>query len=101
MPVTGIITINGVKYPIENFTITWDNNLQPSWLTGDPTIHFYNPYEETEEQRDRRLNPRKYDTCKFCDHYRFRHMSGYLECTSVDIDYTCELEDICECKEFR
>ena len=101
MPVIGSITINGVKYPIQDFRINWLNNIEPYWVNADPTIHFYNPYEETEEQRDRRLNPRKYDTCKFCDHYRFRHMSGYLECTSVDIDYTCELEDICECKEFR
>jgi hypothetical protein len=103
MPVTGIITINGVKYPIQDFTINWTNNLEPFWYTGDPTIHFYG--EETEEQRDKRLNPRKYDSCKFCFHKRREHQLGYGKCNDVDIDYIGygdehKIDTECECKEF-
>ena len=100
--VTGEITINGVKYPIQDFRITWDNMLQPYYVSGDNTLYFYNPYEETEEQRDKRLNPRKYDSCKYCDHYRFRHESGYLKCTGIEVDYDYDYksENKCECKEF-
>ena len=97
--VTGEITINGVKYPIQDFRIAWDNMLQPYYVSGDNTLYFYNPYEETEEQRDERLNPRKYDTCKFCDHYRHRHELGYQKCTGINSDWDGE-EHECECKEF-
>ena len=101
--VTGEITINGVKYPIQDFRITWDNMLQPYYVSGDNTLYFYNPYEETEEQRDKRLNPRKYDSCKFCFHKRREHQLGYGKCSDVDIDYPDDehrVDTECECKEF-
>lgn len=102
--VKGEITINGVKYPVENFTIEWNNDLQPFYYTGSNLIDLYSPYTETEEQRDKRLNPRKYDSCKFCDHYRFRHESNYGKCTGTDFDDNANeyaYEEIkCECKEF-
>ena len=102
--VTGTITINGVQYPIENFTIEWNNDLHPAFWNGSNTFTLLSPYIETEEQRDKRLNPRKYDSCKFCDHYRFRHESGYGQCDGTDFDehgyeYGNE-EHECECKEF-
>ena len=102
MPVIGSITINGVKYDIQDFRINWLNNLEPVWFNSEPTIRFYNPYEETEEQRDKRLNPRKYDLCKHCDHYRHKHQLGYGKCNDVDIDYDYDykMEDKCGCKEF-
>lgn len=94
--ITGEITINGVKYPVENFTINWDNDLQAFGLNGDNTFHLY--LAETEEQRDKRLNPRKYDSCKFCDHVRYRHEGGYGKCNGVSFDDYDETE--CDCKEF-
>ncbi len=102
MPVKGVVKINGTNYPVENFTITWTNDLPLYRLVGDPFMHYINPYAETEEQRDKRLNPRKYDTCHFCDHYRFRHELGYQKCTGtyVDYDYDYKTEEKCECQQF-
>ena len=97
---TGKVTINGVEYPIQDFTISWDNDLQPYRLSGSNEIQFYSPYFETDEQRDRRLNPRKYDYCKFCDHCRFRHESNYGKCTGINFEADCDDEVGCECKEF-
>jgi len=103
MPVIGSITINGVKYDIQDFRINWLNKLEPVWFNSEPAIRFYNPYEETEEQRDKRLNPRKYDQCKHCDHYRHKHQLGYGKCNDIDIDYPDDeyrVDTKCECKEF-
>lgn len=97
--VTGSITINGVQYPIENFTINWNNDLQPYYLSGSNEINFFSPYIETDEQRDKRLNPRKYDSCKFCDHYRHRHELGYGKCTGYEFDDEYE-DSFCGCNQF-
>lgn len=96
--VKGEITINGVKYPVENFIIEWNNDLQPFYYTGSNTINLYSPYTETPEQRDKRLNPRKYDSCKWCDHYRYKHVSNYGKCTGVE--WGDEMDEECDCKEF-
>ena len=99
--VTGEITINGVKYPIENFTVTWNNDLERIYQIGTNTFEWISPYIETAEQRDIRLNPRKYDSCKFCDHYRFRHESNYGKCCGTDYEtYEYDDEIGCECHEF-
>ena len=102
MPVKGIVTINGVKYPIENFEVTWTNPINPVYINGSNTFYFPDPFKETAEQIDKRLNPRKYDTCHFCDHYRFRHELGYQKCTGTDIDYEYDYksENRCECQQF-
>lgn len=96
--VTGEITIDGVKYPIENFTIEWHNDLQSSLWNGSNLVEWTSPYIETAQQRDKRLNPRKYDYCKWCDHYRYRHESNYGKCTGIE--WGDEMDEECDCKEF-